>query len=222
MFLRLADCNLECTWCDTAYTWAFTEQKAAKTQSGIQYDRDANSHSMENQEILDRLEALWLIKTLPTIIVVSGGEPLMQGAHLASLAMLLDEMDNDVHIETAATITPPPVLDRYVTQYNVSPKLAHSGNPLAKRRKLEPLRFFAASEKSWFKFVVTCIKDLDEVQEIAELVGIDRRRLMIMPEGVTAEDNLTTARLTVDEATRRGWGISFRTHILLWKDVRGR
>lgn len=38
------DCNLECEFCDTAYTWAVTDEKAAKTRSGHRYDRDDPSY----------------------------------------------------------------------------------------------------------------------------------------------------------------------------------
>ena len=42
---------------------------------------------------------------------------------------LLALLPGMVEIETNGTVAPPPALDALVDQYNVSPKLAHSGNP---------------------------------------------------------------------------------------------
>jgi len=56
-----------------------------------------------------------------------GGGPRLQAGKLAGLTALFPGMA--IGIETNGTIDPPARLDVRVDQYNVSPKLAHSGNP---------------------------------------------------------------------------------------------
>jgi 7-carboxy-7-deazaguanine synthase len=223
LFIRLALCNLECTWCDTAYTWAFTPEKAAKTQSGIEYNRNAESYYMDRIDVLSALHARWPIRSWPTMIVVSGGEPLIQAndKELIDLLAYLRSLGHEVHIETAGTITPPGPLNNVVSQYNVSPKLEHSGNLLNKRIKWAALTWFAECPRAWFKFVVRSVDDLNEVDALVKNHGIIARRVQIMPEGVHCDDVLRVAREVASGAVRRGYGLSLRSHILVWGNGRG-
>lgn len=221
LFLRLWDCNLTCTWCDTAYTWAVTPERAAKTRSGVLYDRDEphlGMKALEPAEVLARLGALWDIEHRPTIIVVSGGEPMMQQASVAPVLEQLRAWGNEVHIETAGTIAPTAMFDAFVTQYNVSPKLANSGNPLGKRFKPQALGALVDTGKAWFKFVVTDVEDLFEVDVVVEAAQVAPRRVMVMPEGSDPGGNVATARRVVDAALARGYGQTFRSHVFLWGD----
>ncbi|MGW3387447.1 7-carboxy-7-deazaguanine synthase QueE [Streptomyces cinereoruber] len=223
LFVRTFDCNQECSWCDTAYTWAVTEEKAAKTRSGHRYERDDPAYGlkqMKPDEVLDRLQALWDVETRPTIIVVSGGEPMMQQRELVPLLERLRGLGNEVHIETAGTIAPIAEFDACVTQYNVSPKLANSGNRLSKRYKPTVLAALQATGKAWFKFVVTADyeSDLAEVDRIVAEVPLTPWRVMVMPEGSDGRTNITTAQKMVDTALQRGYGLSFRTHVFLWNN----
>ena len=237
VFIRLALCNLECKWCDTDYTWAFTHEKASKHLRGIVHDRGENLHELDAQQVITRLLTKWDIYDMPTIIVISGGEPMMQQEALMPLLHELNATCCEIHIETAGTIAPQRSVsfqaltgrtlcadfDKYVTQYNVSPKLAHSGNLLGKRYKPIVLKEFAKNPKAWFKFVLRSTDDLHEVDEMVINQGIITRRVMVMPEGVTVEGNIETARKIEAEAIARGYGLSFRSHILLWPNVeRGR
>jgi organic radical activating enzyme len=230
LFVRVANCNLECGWCDTAYTWAFTPQKADKLEIPVSkqlpghdvFPKKENLQEMEVFEIEETLAGLWDIYHRPTMIVISGGEPMMQSKALEPLARTLALYGNMIHVETAATLIPDDSFDRHVAQYNVSPKLEHSGNRLALRRKPEVLKFFGADVRSWFKFVMRDPSDFDEIDELVSIAGVDPHRVMVMPEGVTAEKNMKIAKTLVDGAVHRGYGLSYRTHILLWKDVRGK
>lgn len=230
LFVRVANCNLECGWCDTAYTWAFTPSKAAKLEIPVStqlpghdvFPKEDNIREMSAGEVFDELMQHWDIRNAPTMIVISGGEPMMQAKELESLASMLVDYDNMIHIETAATLKPTPTLDALVSQYNVSPKLEHSGNRLVLRRKPEVLKWFGSNPRAWFKFVMRDLSDFDEVDEIVDIAGVDPHRVMVMPEGVTAEKNMEIAKTLVDGAVDRGYGLSYRTHILLWKDVRGK
>ncbi|MEV8336665.1 7-carboxy-7-deazaguanine synthase QueE [Streptomyces niveus] len=221
LFVRTFACNLECGFCDTAYTWAVTDQKAAKTRSGHKYDRNDPAYGeklMEPEKVLDRLMTLWDVEKRPTIIVVSGGEPMMQQQALVPLLERLHGWGNEIHIETAGTIAPTTGFDALVTQYNVSPKLANSGNARSKRYKPEALAVLRDTGKSWFKFVVTHEKDLAEVDLIVADAALPVQRVMVMPEGSDGRTNITTAQQVVDPALARGYGLSFRTHVFLWND----
>src|SRR5882757_4450270 len=146
LFVRVADCNLTCGWCDTAYTWAFDERKAAKLEIPVSqqlpghdvFPKEDNFFELTPEEVFGylqtphltnpRLRGNWDVKTKPTMIVISGGEPMMQAKALEPLASMLVDYDNMIHVETAGTLIPTTTLDALVAQYNVSPKLAHSGN----------------------------------------------------------------------------------------------
>jgi organic radical activating enzyme len=172
---------------------------------------------MDIADVLGQLGQLWDIYSRPTTIVVSGGEPMMQQEGLVPVVEFLTEYYNKVHIETAGTIAPGYKLASLVEQFNVSPKLEHSGNPLGKRIKPKVLQEFVATHKAWFKFVVRSRVDLEEIDDIVRDNNIPYDRVMIMPEGTTVEANMAIMHPKMAEMiTSRGWGISFRTHVLIW------
>lgn len=223
LFVRLGNCNLECNWCDTPYTWAYTPEKAEKTISGKQYDKTVELRTMSPMAVVDELVKLWPIRYDPTLVVISGGEPLMQqNAGLTKLCAILDDLGCSVHIETAGTIKPHLDLGGHVDQFNVSPKLAHSGNLLSKRYKPDVLRTFNELSTAWFKFVVQHAADLVEVDKIVEECGLKRSRVMIMPEGTQPHELILTAKALADDVRLRGYGLSFRSHVFIWGDEKGR
>ena len=122
-FVRLSRCNLACVWCDTAYTWRFTGDNRPH-RDNITFDRKANQVTLSAEDTAQRIAALGQKR-----LVITGGEPLLQAPALAE--MLAHLPDIAVEIETNGTVAPPPRLDVRVDQYNVSPKLSHSGNPAA-------------------------------------------------------------------------------------------
>lgn len=224
LFIRVAECNLRCKWCDTAYTWAFSEPRAENLELPIRkvYDKAENLKLMSSDDVLHELRKLWPVVSSPTMIVISGGEPLMQHRDLIPVVRQLSDWGNTIHVETAGTLLPGDAFNSYVNQYNVSPKLIHSGNDMRKAFKPEVLSFFARDPRAWFKYVIRSVEDLGEVAAQCIEIGADRNRVMVMPEGVTLDQNLKVAREIVDEAVRMGFGLSLREHIALWKDVRGK
>jgi organic radical activating enzyme len=175
---------------------------------------------MSVREVLEALRCLWDIENMPTIIVVSGGEPMMQQAELLPLLRILTSYGHEVHIETAGTIAPTKEFNSVVTQYNCSPKLLHSGNVLSKRFKPIVIKAINDTNKAWFKFVVSDDIDVcfEEIAHIATTCDLPYDRIMVMPEGSTPSENIALAQKIVDRALVRGWGLSFRTHVLLWGD----
>jgi 7-carboxy-7-deazaguanine synthase len=229
-FIRLFQCNLQCTWCDTPYTWAVTPQKAQKHREGIQYARDEQSRTTTVDALaLDLCSRQpWSRNHRNPMIVISGGEPLLQQEGVVELIMhpLMQEAHTTWEIETAGTIVPTPTLQGLVeshhVRFNVSPKLATSGNALRARRHVTALKEFADFWSTAFKFVITTDEDLDEVDEIVRLVDIPAERVFIMPEGMTAERVLAGMQFWVDRVVERGYNLTTRLHTLIWGNERGR
>jgi 7-carboxy-7-deazaguanine synthase len=201
-FVRLGRCNLSCEFCDTPYTWDWDH-----------YDRAAELKYVPAAELLRQLERMAV-----ELVVITGGEPLLQQSRLGPLLAGCRERGWRVEVETNGTI-PPAVANGLVGQWNVSPKLANSGLALERRYLPGVLRTFEATGRAVFKFVATDASDLDEIQAI-----VDECRLTdvwVMPEGTDAET--LTARLSqlAGPVLGRGWHLTSRLQILLWGDCRG-
>ena len=206
VFVRLSNCNLACVWCDTAYTWKFSGPGA--------FERKAE------QIVLSEAEAATHILAFNgNRLVVTGGEPLLQGPALAKLLALLPDMH--IEIETNGTVAPPTALDALVHQYNVSPKLAHSGNPTERALIPQRLAAFAAEPRAFFKFVVATPGDVAEVLALAKTYAIPRERLCVMPEGTDSATLRTRSRWLAEICADKGLRLSDRLHIHLYGDTRG-
>jgi organic radical activating enzyme len=212
-FVRLSRCNLACTWCDTAYTWRF-EGDNRPHRDGQAFDRDANQIVLDEAEVAARIMALGHDR-----LVITGGEPLLQGPALARMAALLKDIS--IEIETNGTVAPHPALDALVAQYNVSPKLAHSGNPASLALLPERLADWAADPRAWFKFVVAEPADLAEVLALVENHGLPRQRVYVMPEGTNSATLRDRLHWLAPMALGHGLRLSDRLHIHLYGDTRG-
>lgn len=202
-FVRLGRCNLACRWCDTPYTWDWQRFDPAVELS---------------ERFVDDVAAEVTAMSVP-LVVITGGEPLIQQHGLAEL---LDRLtpQHDIEIETAGTIAPEAAVVECTTRFNVSPKLASSGNPAGRRYHPDVLRAFEATGKAIFKFVVTDSSDLDEIATIVEEGGLTD--IWLMPEGTDAAAITAGMRALAEPVLERGWNLSGRLHVLLWGDQRGR
>jgi len=212
-FIRLSRCNLACVWCDTAYTWRFTGDNRPHRDE-LAYDRAANQVTLSEEEAAARIAALGANR-----LVVTGGEPLLQAPALARMIALLPPMH--VEIETNGTVQPPAALDRLVQQYNVSPKLAHSGNPADLALPPERLACWAAEPRAWFKFVVARPEDVDEVLALQQRYAIPPGRIFLMGEGRDSETLRGRANWLADICQKYGFRFTDRLHIHLYGDTRG-
>jgi organic radical activating enzyme len=213
-FVRLSRCNLACVWCDTAYTWRF-EGDERPHRSGESYDRKSNQVMLSDEETARRIAALGQPR-----LVVTGGEPLLQGPALARMLALLPP-GIAVEIETNGTVAPTAALDALVRQYNVSPKLAHSGNPQELALVPERLAHWAAEPRACFKFVISEPADVAEALALVEAHAIPRERVWLMAEGTDSATLHRRERWLAQLCLRHRLTLSKRLHIELYGDSRG-
>lgn len=212
-FVRLSRCNLACVWCDTAYTWRFTGDNRPH-RDGAAFERAANQLVLDEADVAARIAAHGGNR-----LVVTGGEPLLQGAALARLLALLD--GHAVEIETNGTVAPHGALDPLVSHYTVSPKLAHSGNPADLALVDERLADWAARPNAYFKFVIAQPDDLAEVLALLARFAIPAERVFLMPEGTSSEVLRSRERWLAPLALEHGLRLTDRLHIHLYGDTRG-
>lgn len=206
LFVRLSRCNLSCPSCDTPYTWDWRR-----------FDVGTETHRLGVGEILD-----WALGYPTGLLVVTGGEPLLQQHLLVPLVTALGVAARRVEVETNGTIVPAAALVDAGTRFTISPKLASFAAPGDARRRINPeaLRALMATGRAVFKFVVSSVADLDEIADLQR--QFDLRPVWVMPEGTTTERLLEVMRAVADEVVSRGWHLSNRLHVMLWGDVRGR
>ena len=212
-FLRLSRCNLACVWCDTAYTWHFDGDERPH-RGGETYERAANQVKLAVRDVAARVAGLGQKR-----LVITGGEPLMQGGKLAEMLEHLPHIA--VEVETNGTVEPPARLDIRVDQYNVSPKLAHSGNPTELALKPEMLDRWASDARAWFKLVIAQPADIEEVLALARTHAIPHNRIYLMPEGTDSAALREREEWLAPLCVEYGFRLSDRLHIHLFGDTRG-
>lgn len=212
-FMRLSRCNLACVWCDTAYTWHF-EGDERPHRGGVTFARRANQVTLDEEEV-----AALILSLGQDRLVITGGEPLLQAPALAKLLDLLPDIA--VEIETNGTTRAPPRLDIRIDQFNVSPKLAHSGNPANLALLPERLDAYATDPRAWFKFVIAQPADVEEVLALRDRYRFQADHVFLMPEGTDSETIRTREKWLAPLCLKHGFRLSDRLHIHLFGDTRG-
>lgn len=209
-FIRLGACNLDCSWCDTPYTW-----------DASRYDLKAELKRIPVDDVVAQVTDM----DVP-VVVLSGGEPLLQqGDHLDHLLVSLHKRGISVHVETNGTKQPTPGTAAMVDHFSVSPKLTNSGVAYAKRVRPEALAWFADRARTSgdvaFKFVVQTTDCLDEISDLAHTFGIPTGAIWCMGEGQEPAENTLHLIDVADAAIARRWNVTPRLHTLLWGTARG-
>lgn len=212
-FMRLSRCNLACVWCDTAYTWHF-EGDERPHRGGVTFARRANQVTLDEEEV-----AALILSLGQDRLVITGGEPLLQAPALAKLLDLLPDIA--VEIETNGTTRAPPRLDIRIDQFNVSPKLSHSGNPANLALLPERLDAYATDPRAWFKFVIAQPADVEEVLALRDRYRFQADHVFLMPEGTDSETIRTREKWLAPLCLKHGFRLSDRLHIHLFGDTRG-
>jgi 7-carboxy-7-deazaguanine synthase len=210
-FVRTSGCNLRCGWCDTPFTsW------------------QPEGQTMDVPAVLAAVQACG-----PRHVVVTGGEPLL-AADVGPLCAALRDRGYHVTIETAGTVIPadgPPASDLM----SISPKLSSSAPPAdtsggwaarheAARRRHDVIRDLVASAPDHqLKFVVETPADIEEtVRWVDDLgPGIDRSRVLLMPQARTAAELQAQSAWLAGECARLGFRLAQRHHILWFGGRRG-
>jgi 7-carboxy-7-deazaguanine synthase len=196
LFIRLAGCNLRCPFCDTKYSW-----------------NPSRARVMSIGELLEAVE-----EAEPSLVVVTGGEPLLQAMQLEGLIHRLVEAGYKVQVETNGTLPAPPRSSPLSKAYYVvSPKDVPVRVPGARTHE-SWLELARSGGRVWFKFLASKPEHVKEIVEYVERKGIPRGRVYVMPltaEAMSLEELLELHKSIAREAVARRLNFSPRLHLLL-------
>lgn len=207
-FLRTHICNLRCVWCDAYYTW---------NPKSVEFWTE--SEDVKIDDVVKRVEDSWGAKN-PEVqrrLIMTGGEPLIQQD---KLIQLMDKLPGwKFEFETNGTIMPDPrLLENPDVQFNCSPKLrnSHNGRPASIRPEVIKALSEAKGGTS-FKFVVMEPKELDEIeQDFIDPIGIPVRQVILMPQGVSADEVRSNAQKVAEYAKEKGYRLLGRLQTEIW------
>lgn len=205
VFVRTTGCNLRCTWCDTPYTsWV------------------PQGHEMHLGTILSQVRKHWCGH-----VVLTGGEPMIH-PEIVELTEGLRELEHHITIETSGTVYQPVVCDLM----SISPKLKNStpkkraGGKHAQEHeelRLQPeiLKRLISEYDYQLKFVVQGKEDFDEICPLVTEIGAERKKVLVMPEGVTKKQMQERAVWLVEACKHFNFRYTPRLHIDIWGNKRG-
>lgn len=202
VFVRTSGCNLRCSWCDTPYT----------------------SWNPEGPEMSTDAIVAEVLRYPARHVVVTGGEPMLFAPTIA-LTQTLKSHGLHITIETAGTVYQPITCDLM----SISPKLAnstpseepHASRHEAARYRPEILQRLMREYEYQLKFVVAAPDDIGEIKTILDAVQADRSRVLLMPEGTSAEKMRERGQWLAEICKREGFRYSPRLHVDLWGHKRG-
>ena len=203
VFLRLAGCNLACGYCDTRYSWDWQ-----------QYDPKREVRRESVDALVARLGGA-------TRLVITGGEPLLQQSALVPLIASLPA-SLMIEVETNGTLQPRPELCARIDQWNVSPKLSNSGEPLHRRIRREALEALRDTQRAWLKCVVQSPGDVLEVERLVGDLGWLEERVQLMPQATTRAQLEQALPQVAAWTMQTGYRLSNRLHLQLFDGARGR
>ncbi|MDB5698201.1 MAG: hypothetical protein JWN69_1005 [Alphaproteobacteria bacterium] len=220
-FLRLSGCNLQCSWCDTPYTWnwegTYWPDIDGAPDPLPKFRQDNEMVVLTVDDIAARVLAL------PAEgLVITGGEPLVQKRGLLALISRLSAARQEllIEIETNGTIAPSADLAAAVDLFMVSPKLDHARNRSDSAIRADAMTSFASMPNAMFKFVAGCEADVVEAAELARRFGIAASRVYVMPLGTDSAAIVRTGASLIGAVTAHGFSYSDRLHIHLFGEKR--
>lgn len=159
VFIRLAGCNLDCSYCDT--TWA--------NEQNVKYE------SMTAEDIYKYIKS-----TEVRNITLTGGEPLLQEGILELLELLSSDHELSIEIETNGSI-PLEMFNKIKEnppKFTMDYKLGSSNM----EHMMIPENFEYLSKKDTVKFVAGSIEDLDKTKYIINKYNlIEKTNVYISP-----------------------------------------
>ncbi|UFS70832.1 7-carboxy-7-deazaguanine synthase QueE [Geomonas sp. RF6] len=188
IFLRLAGCNLDCSYCDTAGVHEVPELCQLEMTPGRR-DFVTLTNPVQGEQVISHIRR-WA-EAWPAIhhsISVTGGEPLLHGKALLEWLPELHEI-LPVHLETNGTLPEAlaPLID-YVDYVAMDFKLPSASGVNPVWEKHEAFLALAARKQAYVKLVVDDSTQNWEIERSCSMIAAVDRNIPLILQPVTRAD----------------------------------
>jgi len=207
VFVRFFGCNLQCSWCDTKYSW---------------HPDYADFKTFNLDEVIKKILDFEDFQN----IVFTGGEP---GLFQKEIKLIVDVLQKNFQkgdhkgvplqgknitfeLETNGSFE---IQDDFWTTINISPKLKNSGN---KNYEVKANNF---PKKTFWKFVIESEKDLSEILEIQKKYKIPNNKIFLMPQAQTKKELEKKSQIILELCVKYNFRFSSRLHIWIYDNKKG-
>ena len=203
LFIRLQQCPVGCSFCDTKYTWYLKDEDETKDLQDIINKKDLDFTKGEGNPTHIKLSVQQLyemcLQSKANHIVFTGGEPCMYD--LSHITWLLNKNSNGrftTQIETSGTFE---ILCDNQTWVTVSPKIGMKGGYEVLSESM-----FRANE---IKFPVGKEKDVDKLKTLLQTWNVPKTvKIWLQPLSTSVK----ATELCISHAMQNNWNISIQTH----------
>ncbi len=194
VFVRLQECPVGCSWCDTKQTWFAQEEEQRSIGDILLKTEDSPTWCFVSADAIvsEYKKQGFNAKH----IVITGGEPCIYD--LRALTEAFESMGCQCQIETSGTSE---VVTSDNTWVTVSPKVAMKGRLPVLRSALE-----RANE---IKHPVGTQKDIDHLDELLSSANIEATTVIAL-QPISQKPRAT--QLCIDTCVARNWRLSVQTH----------
>lgn len=192
IFIRFAGCNLNCSYCDTA--WA--------NEKNVPYER------MSSKDIYEYIKSAGVRN-----ITLTGGEPLLQEGIEELLEVLSKDKELHVEIETNGSV----LLEKFLNIENPPSFTMDYKLPSSKMENRMALgNFNYLTGKDTVKFVSGSIEDLEKAKEIINRYHlVDKTSVYISP--VFGEIDLDSIVEFMKNNKMNGVNLQVQLHKIIWE-----
>lgn len=185
IFVRLAGCNLSCSYCDTPHARIASDVCSVEQTPGLR-DFVAISNPIAAEDVAAFVMRLSASRTLHHSVALTGGEPLVQAGFASLIARSLKYNGIRVFLETNGSLPDSlPKILPFLDYISMDIKLpSATGGPCLLDVHEAFLRQ-AASVETCVKMVVTRSSSNEEILEAARLVEAIDRAIPVVLQPVT-------------------------------------
>lgn len=194
IFIRLQECPVGCSWCDTKQTWDATPTNETNTQEIIGKQGDSPLWCKVSEK--DLIDIYQQQGFTAKHIVITGGEPCIYD--LTKLTQAFEAMGCQCQIETSGTSLVRCSDNTWVT---VSPKVGMGG-------KL-PVLDQALLRANEIKHPVARERDIEQLDELLENAGVPESTVIALQP---ISQGKRATELCIDTCVSRNWRLSVQTH----------
>ncbi|MFY2508629.1 7-carboxy-7-deazaguanine synthase QueE [Vibrio pectenicida] len=194
VFIRLQECAVGCSWCDTKHTWDATPQDERSLKEILTKTQDLPTWC--SASCVDIIEQYHQLGYQAQHVVITGGEPCIYD--LRPLTEAFESIGCKCQIETSGTS---PILASEDTWVTVSPKVAMKG-------KL-PILDSALLRANEIKHPVGTMKDIEQLDELIKRADIPETTVIGL-QPISQKSRATQLCITI--CIERNWRLSIQSH----------